>query len=109
MDLYFMYFIIINTMIKKSNILYHLFHNNNTFNFSKHFVPNTGSPILNKRNILVTAALPYVNNTPHLGNIIGAILSADTYARYCRMRGYNTMFICGTDEYGTTTEVKALK
>jgi len=23
--------------------------------------------------------------------------------------GYNTVYICGTDEYGTTTEVKALK
>lgn len=34
----------------------------------------TKSPILPKpgqRNILVTSALPYVNNVPHLGNIIG--------------------------------------
>jgi methionyl-tRNA synthetase len=23
--------------------------------------------------------------------------------------GYNTLFICGTDEYGTTTETKALE
>jgi methionyl-tRNA synthetase len=23
--------------------------------------------------------------------------------------GYNVLFICGTDEYGTATEVKALK
>ena len=61
------------------------------------------TPKPNNRNVLITAALPYVNNTPHLGNIIGAILSGDTYARYCRMRGYNTLFICGTDEYGTTT------
>ena len=28
-------------------------------------------PIAGKRNILVTSALPYVNNVPHLGNIIG--------------------------------------
>ena len=32
--------------------------------------------------------------------------SADVYARYCRARGYNTLFICGTDEYGTATETK---
>jgi valyl-tRNA synthetase len=64
--------------------------------------PNAG-----QRNILITSALPYVNNVPHLGNIIGCVLSADCYARYCRARGYNTVFICGTDEYGTATETKA--
>jgi len=35
-----------------------------------------------ERNILITSALPYVNNVPHLGNIIGCVLSADVYARY---------------------------
>lgn len=34
-----------------------------------------------KRNILLTSALPYVNNIPHLGNIIGCVLSADAFAR----------------------------
>jgi hypothetical protein len=28
-------------------------------------------PIEGKRNVLITSALPYVNNVPHLGNIIG--------------------------------------
>jgi hypothetical protein len=36
-------------------------------------------------------------------------LSADVFARYCRIRGYNTIYISGTDEYGTATEIKALK
>lgn len=62
-----------------------------------------------EKNILITSALPYVNNVPHLGNIIGCVLSADVYARYCRGRGYNTMFVCGTDEYGTTTEQRAIE
>ncbi|CAF1147312.1 unnamed protein product [Didymodactylos carnosus] len=61
------------------------------------------------KNVLVTSALPYVNNVPHLGNLIGSLLSADVFARYCRIRGYNTLSICGTDEYGTTTETKALE
>ena len=26
--------------------------------------------------------------------------------RYCRLRQYNTLYICGTDEYGTATETK---
>jgi len=81
--------------------------------------PNAGqiqtkaeSPVLpekGKRNIMITSALPYVNNVPHLGNIVGCVLSADVYARFARLRGYNTLFICGTDEYGTSTETKAVE
>ena len=56
---------------------------------------------------LITSALPYVNNVPHLGNIIGCVLSADVYARICRQSGYETLYICATDEYGTATENKA--
>jgi methionyl-tRNA synthetase len=66
-------------------------------------------PIENERNILITSALPYVNNVPHLGNIVGSVLSADIFARYCKDRNYNTLFVCGTDEYGTATETKALE
>lgn len=56
---------------------------------------------------LITSALPYVNNVPHLGNLT-QVLSADVFARFCRLRGYETMYVCGTDEYGTATETKAL-
>ncbi len=56
---------------------------------------------------LITSALPYVNNVPHLGNIIGCVLSADVYARFCRAKGYETLYVCGTDEYGTATENRA--
>ena len=66
-------------------------------------------PEAGKRNILITSALPYVNNVPHLGNIIGCVLSADVYSRFCRLRGYNSIYICGTDEYGTATETKAIQ
>ena len=38
-------------------------------------------PVDGERNILITSALPYVNNIPHLGNIIGCVLSADIFAR----------------------------
>jgi methionyl-tRNA synthetase len=58
------------------------------------------------KRILITSALPYVNNVPHLGNLI-QVLSADVFARFCRLRGYETLYICGTDEYGTATETKA--
>ncbi|KAL3147164.1 hypothetical protein ABBQ32_002671 [Trebouxia sp. C0010 RCD-2024] len=71
--------------------------------------PKPRVPISGQRNVLITSALPYVNNVPHLGNIIGCVLSADVYARYCRSRGYNCIYVCGTDEYGTATETKALE
>ncbi len=57
---------------------------------------------------LITSALPYVNNIPHLGNII-QVLSADVFARYCRLAGHETLYVCGTDEYGTATETRALE
>ena len=55
---------------------------------------------------LITAALPYANNIPHLGNLI-QVLSADAFARFCRLAGYRTLYVCGTDEYGTATETRA--
>ncbi len=61
-----------------------------------------------KKRRLVTSALPYVNNIPHLGNLI-QVLSADVFARFCRERGYETLYVCGTDEYGTATETRALQ
>jgi methionyl-tRNA synthetase len=61
---------------------------------------------MNRR--LITSALPYVNNIPHLGNLI-QVLSADVFARFCRSRGYETLYVCGTDEYGTATETRALE
>ncbi|MBO8435552.1 MAG: methionine--tRNA ligase [Spirochaetes bacterium] len=57
---------------------------------------------------LITSALPYVNNIPHLGNLM-QVLSADVFARFCRLRGYETMYVCGTDEYGTASETRALQ
>lgn len=38
-----------------------------------------------ERNVLITSALPYVNNVPHLGNIIGCVLSADVFARWSQL------------------------
>ncbi len=63
---------------------------------------------MDDKKILITSALPYVNNIPHLGNLI-QVLSADVFARFCRQRGYETLYVCGTDEYGTATETRALE
>ena len=36
-------------------------------------------------------------------------MSADVFARFSRLMGKNVLYVCGTDEYGTATETKALE
>ena len=57
--------------------------------------------------ILITSALPYINGIKHLGNLVGSMLPADVYARFCRQRGHETVYICATDEHGTPAELAA--
>ncbi|MBQ7304191.1 MAG: methionine--tRNA ligase [Alphaproteobacteria bacterium] len=59
--------------------------------------------------VLVTSALPYINGVLHLGHLVGCLLPSDVYARYMRMMGNDVLYIGGTDEHGTTSEVGALK
>ena len=58
---------------------------------------------------MVTSALPYVNSRPHLGHLIGSLLPPDIYVRYLRLKGHEAIYICGTDEHGTATELAAEK
>ena len=44
-----------------------------------------------RKGMLVTAALPYVNMPPHLGHL-RTYGTADFYARYLRMRGLNVLY-----------------
>jgi methionyl-tRNA synthetase len=46
---------------------------------------------------------------PHLGNLVGSVLSADVTARYYRLRGDDTLLVSGSDEHGTPIEVEALR
>jgi methionyl-tRNA synthetase len=57
---------------------------------------------------IITSALPYVNNVPHLGTCV-CVISADVYARYLKSKGEDVISVVGTDEHGTTAEVKALE
>jgi len=58
---------------------------------------------------LVTAALPYSNNIPHIGNIVGSHLPADIFSRFLRLFGEDVVFVGGTDEHGSPIEVAAFK
>ena len=59
--------------------------------------------------VLVTSAWPYINVTPHLGNLVGSVLSADVAARYYRLKGDDVLFVSGSDEHGTPIEVEAIR
>ncbi len=58
---------------------------------------------------LITSAIPYINGIKHLGNLVGSQLPADLFARYCRARGHEVLFLCATDEHGTPAELAAAK
>ena len=61
------------------------------------------------KRILITSALPYVAGVKHLGNLVGSMLPADIFARFCRARGHETLAICATDEHGAPVELAALE
>jgi methionyl-tRNA synthetase len=58
---------------------------------------------------VVTSAWPYSSDVPHLGNLVGSVLSADVFARFLRLMGNSVVFVSGSDEHGTPLEVEALK
>ncbi|MHA1619256.1 MAG: methionine--tRNA ligase [Promethearchaeota archaeon] len=62
-----------------------------------------------KRKWIITSAWPYVNATPHLGNLIGSVLSADVFARYVRLCGDEVVLVSGSDEHGTPVAVSAIE
>jgi methionyl-tRNA synthetase len=59
--------------------------------------------------VLVTSAWPYINVTPHLGNLVGSVLSADVTARYYRLKGSDVLMVSGSDTHGTPIEVEAIR
>ncbi len=62
---------------------------------------------MSSNRILVTAALPYINNVPHMGHIVGSHLPADIFYRYMRSKGVEALFIGGSDEHGTPSAIAA--
>jgi methionyl-tRNA synthetase len=62
--------------------------------------------VVTKR-VLITSALPYANGQLHFGHIAGAYLPADCYARFMRLKGYDVLYICGSDEYGVAITMSA--
>jgi methionyl-tRNA synthetase len=63
----------------------------------------------NVKRILVCSAWPYGSGLPHLGNLIGCLLSGDAFTRFYRLRGYEVLHVSGTDAHGTKVEYEAAR
>jgi len=57
--------------------------------------------------ILIGVAWPYANGALHLGQIAGAYLPADIFARYHRTKGNQVLMVSGSDQHGTPITLKA--
>ncbi len=58
------------------------------------------------RTILVTSALPYANGPIHLGHLVEYI-QTDIWARFQRLCGHQTYYVCAEDTHGTPIMLKA--
>ena len=59
------------------------------------------------KKILVGVAWPYVNGEKHIGQIAGAYLPPDIFARFQRMTGNDVLMVSGSDTHGTPIMLKA--
>ncbi len=64
-------------------------------------------PVSNKR--FITAALPYANGPLHFGHLAGVYIPADIYYRHSRLNGFESLYVCGSDEHGVAITLSAEK
>jgi methionyl-tRNA synthetase len=57
--------------------------------------------------ILIGVGWPFPNGPLHLGQIAGAYLAPDIFARYHRVAGNRVVMVSGTDQHGTPIVVRA--
>ena len=61
---------------------------------------------MDKKTFYITTPIYYPSSKLHIGHTYCTV-AADTMARYKRMRGYDVMFLTGTDEHGMKIEANA--
>ncbi len=64
------------------------------------------SEACNKEKFYITTPIYYPSGNPHIGHCYTTV-ACDTLARYKRAKGYDVMFLTGTDEHGQKIEDKA--
>ena len=57
--------------------------------------------------ILIGVAWPYANGPIHQGQLAGAYLPPDIFARYHRAAGNRVLMVSGSDQHGTPITVRA--
>ena len=57
--------------------------------------------------IFLGVAWPYANGSLHIGQLVGAYLPADIFARYHRTAGNDVLMVSGSDVHGTPITVRA--
>jgi len=60
---------------------------------------------------VVTAGMPYANGPVHLGHLAGCHIPADIFTRWLGMLigRENVLYVCGTDDHGSTSELAAMQ
>jgi methionyl-tRNA synthetase len=62
----------------------------------------------NKRQILVSSALPYANGALHIGHMLEYV-QTDIWVRFQKLRGNDCLFVCASDAHGTPIMLAAEK
>jgi methionyl-tRNA synthetase len=62
--------------------------------------------LLTRKQILVGVAWPYCNGEKHIGQIAGAYLPPDIFARFQRLMGHEVLMVSGSDTHGTPIVLK---
>src|SRR5699024_3650387 len=60
----------------------------------------------NKKTFYITTPIYYPSGKLHIGHAYSTV-AGDAIARYKRMRGYDVMYLTGTDEHGQKIQKKA--
>ncbi|MDD5500029.1 MAG: methionine--tRNA ligase, partial [Candidatus Nanoarchaeia archaeon] len=61
------------------------------------------------KKVVINSAWPYSYSVPHLGNLIGCILSGDVFSRHYKLKGLDAIYVSGSDSHGTRIEYEAMK
>ncbi len=74
-------------------------------------IPTVLKQIARPERAVVTAGMPYANGPLHLGHLAGAHVPADIFSRWMTLLigRENVLFVNGTDDHGSTSEVAALQ
>jgi methionyl-tRNA synthetase len=77
----------------------------------KQDIPTILSRVNRPKKAVITAGMPYANGPVHIGHLAGAHVPADIYSRWMRLLigNDNVLFVCGTDDHGSNSEVAAKK